>query len=635
MIAIIPNYVFGESARYRQLVAEKQRKMAELEQCTGDVNGWKIAGISTLGLTAVGVAGNIALANKQSSLDDKIASTDKQIDNYNSKIDARRGEIMADNVKRSDCQGTGGKYTSAGCQCPDGMDLIGTICKVKNPEPVITQPNTPNQQGDEPKDSPVPNGSNGEDKNCKVGSYTLPHSDSASSNSVSCSSLAGGFDVTNGNVCSCTCQNGVANCVVDSCLNGYAPSANKKKCECDTAKDFEVNGEGKCVKKSDDKGKTVKKVCTKKAKELDSHVTKAVEINGKCEVTKCESGYTPKTDKTGCELEKTQKKISNLCLWNGQEQSKDFSLDSVSCDKAPGGWQYVVDERATKCNCSCVENTVNSELYWECKVVACDVANGYMLKDNDCVLRVGPTSTVDRDGEFDDNKKKPIISPVQQRVMDNGVVTSNNTGSVTPVYNTNTKVGKSCLTEAKKTEPHATHAYYNANLKCVIDECETRYSVSNGKCVKSASANTSNLVSESRVDRVFNDVNVNLSQGIALVKLWAKQSNIGTLNCENKYETVKGDDELVCSSNYMKYVFVFDDLNERYKGTAQKSIAKKVCEIMGGYQIQGYNSYMSCVLSKGKDCLATFKSALQPFGHTVETEQVPDDYGHTRCKISW
>ena len=63
LISILPGICFGASARYTQLVREKQRKMEQLEKCMGTNKGLQIAGISTLGLTAVGVAGNIAEAN--------------------------------------------------------------------------------------------------------------------------------------------------------------------------------------------------------------------------------------------------------------------------------------------------------------------------------------------------------------------------------------------------------------------------------------------------------------------------------------------------------------------------------------------------------------------------------------------
>lgn len=72
------NYGGGVSS-LSQLVAEKNRKMAKLEQCAKKVNGFKIAGISTLGLTAAGVAGNVMLHNKQKDLEKQIKSTEKQI----------------------------------------------------------------------------------------------------------------------------------------------------------------------------------------------------------------------------------------------------------------------------------------------------------------------------------------------------------------------------------------------------------------------------------------------------------------------------------------------------------------------------------------------------------------------------
>lgn len=80
MIAIAPNICFGAGARYTQLVREKQRKMQELEKCMGASNGLKIAGLSTIGLTAVGVAGNIAEAQKLQEYDDAIAKKNKDIE---------------------------------------------------------------------------------------------------------------------------------------------------------------------------------------------------------------------------------------------------------------------------------------------------------------------------------------------------------------------------------------------------------------------------------------------------------------------------------------------------------------------------------------------------------------------------
>ncbi|MDR1696866.1 MAG: hypothetical protein LBR41_01430, partial [Rickettsiales bacterium] len=55
-----------------RLTIEKQQKYAELDKCAKSVNGFKIAGISLLGLTGVGIAVNISQAVKLDRLGDQI-----------------------------------------------------------------------------------------------------------------------------------------------------------------------------------------------------------------------------------------------------------------------------------------------------------------------------------------------------------------------------------------------------------------------------------------------------------------------------------------------------------------------------------------------------------------------------------
>ena len=50
------------SPRVAELIAQKQAKMKKLEKCKGTTKNLKIAGLSTLGVTAVGVAANVAEA---------------------------------------------------------------------------------------------------------------------------------------------------------------------------------------------------------------------------------------------------------------------------------------------------------------------------------------------------------------------------------------------------------------------------------------------------------------------------------------------------------------------------------------------------------------------------------------------
>ena len=124
LIALAPSLCMGESLRVNRLVQEKQRKMAELEKCMGSTKGLKIAGISTLGLTAVGVAGNVVEAKKIKDYDTKIASTDKSIEKTQQEIDDTKTTLAtkkaeaeakkkAEEEKRqrqTNCTQTGGQW---------------------------------------------------------------------------------------------------------------------------------------------------------------------------------------------------------------------------------------------------------------------------------------------------------------------------------------------------------------------------------------------------------------------------------------------------------------------------------------------------------------------------------------------
>ena len=80
LIGIMPNICLGASIRYSQLIKEKQRKIEELEKCTGSTGKLKIAGISTLGLTAAGVAGNVVEAQKIKEYGKESEKLDKKIE---------------------------------------------------------------------------------------------------------------------------------------------------------------------------------------------------------------------------------------------------------------------------------------------------------------------------------------------------------------------------------------------------------------------------------------------------------------------------------------------------------------------------------------------------------------------------
>lgn len=92
LIGIMPNICLGASIRYSQLIKEKQRKIEELEKCTGSTGKLKIAGISTLGLTAAGVAGNVVEAQK-------IKEYGKESEKLDKKLETARTEKEAEEKK--------------------------------------------------------------------------------------------------------------------------------------------------------------------------------------------------------------------------------------------------------------------------------------------------------------------------------------------------------------------------------------------------------------------------------------------------------------------------------------------------------------------------------------------------------
>lgn len=101
IIAIAPNICFGAGARYTQLVREKQRKMEELEKCMASTKGLKIAGLSTIGLTAVGVAGNVVEAQKIKEYESDIEKTTKNIANVKSDITKKDEEIAKEKTAQT------------------------------------------------------------------------------------------------------------------------------------------------------------------------------------------------------------------------------------------------------------------------------------------------------------------------------------------------------------------------------------------------------------------------------------------------------------------------------------------------------------------------------------------------------
>lgn len=77
----------------RGLMEEKERKMQELEKCDGKRKAFMIAGISTVGLTAVGIVGNVVLANKNKKLSEEINTKQSTLDSKQGTLNNLNNEI--------------------------------------------------------------------------------------------------------------------------------------------------------------------------------------------------------------------------------------------------------------------------------------------------------------------------------------------------------------------------------------------------------------------------------------------------------------------------------------------------------------------------------------------------------------
>ncbi|MBR5904702.1 MAG: hypothetical protein IKZ49_04185 [Alphaproteobacteria bacterium] len=99
--SFIPVIGFAENPQITRLMREKQAKMEQLEKCMGSTKGLKIAGISTLGLTAVGVAGNIAEASAIKKYDSQIEATDNKIEKTQNEINEKRDKIAREEEEKA------------------------------------------------------------------------------------------------------------------------------------------------------------------------------------------------------------------------------------------------------------------------------------------------------------------------------------------------------------------------------------------------------------------------------------------------------------------------------------------------------------------------------------------------------
>ncbi|MCR4917500.1 MAG: hypothetical protein K5912_00975 [Alphaproteobacteria bacterium] len=101
-----------------QLIAEKQRKVEQLEKCSKKVKGFKIAGISTIGLTTAGIAGNIVLSKKKETVAGQLSTARDKLA-AKKKADAARNNISTNNAGTSREEENDGYATGTGVYVKD------------------------------------------------------------------------------------------------------------------------------------------------------------------------------------------------------------------------------------------------------------------------------------------------------------------------------------------------------------------------------------------------------------------------------------------------------------------------------------------------------------------------------------
>ena len=110
-----------------ELTRQKLDKIAQLEQCQKSTKGLKIAGITTLGISTIGIAANIGEAVKIKKLDGELSSIETQKKDLQKKIAAAKKK--EEERKKAALLAPGAKEGDDGNENPDGdnKDKIETV----------------------------------------------------------------------------------------------------------------------------------------------------------------------------------------------------------------------------------------------------------------------------------------------------------------------------------------------------------------------------------------------------------------------------------------------------------------------------------------------------------------------------
>ena len=95
LMSTVPSNGAQMTSQIQRLLDQKEEKIKKLEECEGKKKGWMIAGISTIGVTAVGVGVNIAQASKKNRLSEEIDTTKTQLERQQERLEDLNTQISA------------------------------------------------------------------------------------------------------------------------------------------------------------------------------------------------------------------------------------------------------------------------------------------------------------------------------------------------------------------------------------------------------------------------------------------------------------------------------------------------------------------------------------------------------------
>ena len=133
------------NAQIRNLLQQKEDKVKQLEECEGKKKGWMIAGISTIGVTAVGVGVNIAQASKRKNLDTEIESQRSVLEDKENTLSDLNNQIAEKERRerlkkeKDDCNSIDGKHwEDKTAECVD--DVVEVPTEPGEKIPVVGNP---------------------------------------------------------------------------------------------------------------------------------------------------------------------------------------------------------------------------------------------------------------------------------------------------------------------------------------------------------------------------------------------------------------------------------------------------------------------------------------------------------------